>query len=63
MTTVAGLTRTAYGNGGPGSKANLSNPSGLRLDSSGNIYVADKNNAQIRKLNVATGDRRDRATG
>src|SRR5215475_13365317 len=38
------------GDGGPGTFASLGSPSGLALDSSGNLYIADWENSIIRKL-------------
>jgi hypothetical protein len=35
--------------------ASLSEPSRVAVDSSGNIYIADKNNQRIRKVTAATG--------
>ena len=42
--SVAGLTD------GPGTIAKFSNPIGIALDDSGNVYVADYNNVNIRKI-------------
>ncbi len=61
--TVSGIIKTVAGNGklgksgdgGPATDAQLSFPTGLTLDASGNIYIADLFNNQIRKVNVATG--------
>jgi sugar lactone lactonase YvrE len=50
VTTLAGLTGR-YGNaGGTGSAARFFFPSGLTVDSSGNVYVADTRNSTIRKV-------------
>lgn len=40
------------GDGGPANKAALNQPSGLAVDSSGNIYIADRGNYVIRKVTV-----------
>jgi hypothetical protein len=56
ITTVAGGVHGASfsGDGGPASKAGLSNPTGIGLDSLGNLYIVDAGNARIRKVeNVA----------
>jgi hypothetical protein len=48
---VAGTGITGYsGDGGPGIYAALSQPSGLAVDSAGNLYVADKGNNRVRKI-------------
>ena len=43
------------GDGGPASLAALSWPSGLALDASGNLFIADQYNHCVRKVNAATG--------
>jgi len=43
---VTGLTN------GDGATALFSNPQGIAVDASGNIYVADQDNNSIRKLTV-----------
>ncbi|HUO59096.1 MAG TPA: NHL repeat-containing protein [Candidatus Acidoferrales bacterium] len=56
ISTVAG-TGTA-GNGAPGGLAtttNLNGPSGVAIDGSGNLYIADTNNNLIRKVDLSTG--------
>src|SRR5271168_359052 len=55
VTTIAGLTRTAYGNGGAATAAYLGNPRGVTVDAAGNFYISDSDNNQIRKVNPATG--------
>jgi len=56
ITTVAGNGTDGFsGDGGPASAASLSNPSGTALDGAGNLFIADKNNQRIRRVNAATG--------
>ena len=58
LTTVAGSGIGGYddgysGDGGPATAANMYNPYGVAVDGAGNIYVADLNNARIRKVNTS----------
>lgn len=50
VTTLAGSARQNGSADGTGSSALFSFPSGVAVDASGNIYVADTNNSTIRKL-------------
>lgn len=43
------------GDGGPASNAQLNNPSGIALDSSGNLFIADTGNFCIRMVSQQTG--------
>ena len=53
ITTVAGTGVAGFsGDGGPATSAALNSPTGLALDSQGNIYVADTGNHRIRKINA-----------
>jgi hypothetical protein len=53
ITTFAGTGTNGFtGDGGPALYANLSNPSGLGLDSSGNVYIVDAGNRRIRKVDT-----------
>jgi sugar lactone lactonase YvrE len=54
VTTVAGNgMRGSIGDGGLTTKAELSFPSGIALDSAGNLYIADTSNDLVRKVNTA----------
>lgn len=56
ITTIAGTGTSSFsGDGGLATSATLSGPEGVGVDSNGNIYIADKFNAAIRKVTVATG--------
>jgi sugar lactone lactonase YvrE len=60
--TIVGTTvtvSTLAGNGivgflnGPGSSARFNNPSGIAVDSAGNVYVGDTDNHRIRKITTS----------
>jgi sugar lactone lactonase YvrE len=56
ITTVAGNGTAGYsGDGGAATSAELYYPSGIAVDGSGNIYIADSTNNRIRKVTAATG--------
>jgi uncharacterized protein (TIGR03437 family) len=57
ITTVAGSNGSAgfSGDGGKATSAKLNFPSGLAIDSAGNIYISDTSNNRVRKVTVATG--------
>ena len=51
LVAVAGNgTRGFSGDGGPATQATLSFPRDITVDQNGNLYVADSNNARIRKI-------------
>ena len=54
ITTVAGTgTRGFSGDGGSATSAGLNRPSGVAVDGAGNLYLADKNNHRIRKVDAS----------
>jgi trimeric autotransporter adhesin len=55
VTTVAGTGVAGYnGEGSPATNFQLSNPEGVALDGSSNVYIADENNSRIRRLTGTT---------
>jgi len=55
ITTVVGNgIQGNYGNGDTATLCELNNPTGVALDSMGNIYIADNENNSIRKVNFST---------
>jgi hypothetical protein len=56
ITTVAGSGRQGYsGDGGPATAATLNNLYSLQVATNGDIYIVDRLNAAIRKVEAATG--------
>src|ERR1035438_6602366 len=54
ISTVAGNTVAGFsGDGGPATAAEMNITPGVEVDSFGNIYIADKMNNRIRKVNTA----------
>lgn len=54
--TLAGTGGAGYaGDGGLAIRATLKSPTGIALDASGNVYVADRGNDLVRKIDAATG--------
>ena len=55
ITTVAGNGTAGYsGNGGPAKSAELFDPSGVVVNSSGNLYISDTDNNVVRKVTGST---------
>ena len=55
ISTVAGIAGSSGfgGDGGPATNALLTNPEGVIVDGAGNIYIADRYNHAIRRINTA----------
>ncbi len=52
ITTIAGTGTTGFsGDGGPAVKAQLNYPAGVAVDNKGNVYISDRSNDRIRKIN------------
>jgi hypothetical protein len=57
ITTVAGDGTAAFsGDGGPAVDAQLHTPSGIAIDSADNLYIADRTNNRIRRIDAISGD-------
>lgn len=56
ISTVAGTGAAGYsGDGGPATQATMNNLYSLVVDTNGDIYLADRLNAAVRKVDAATG--------
>lgn len=56
ITTVAGNGKKGYaGDGGPAVEAALDEPYGVVIDRAGNLYIADRLNRRVRRIDGATG--------
>ncbi len=54
ITTIAGTGTAGYfGDGGAATSAMINNPIALLTDNSDNIYIADRNNNRVRKINTS----------
>ena len=66
---VTGIITTRTGNGvqgfsgdgGPATGASLNNPTGVAVDGSGNVFIADRGNQRIRRVDAVTNIIRTRA--
>ena len=56
ITTVAGSGQAGYtGDGGPATQATMNEPYAVQVDGNGDLYVVDRLNAAIRKIDAANG--------
>ena len=56
ISTVAGNGEPGYaGDGGPAARASLNEPYGIAIDRAGNIFVADRLNRRVRRIDAAQG--------
>jgi DNA-binding beta-propeller fold protein YncE len=56
ITTVAGCAEPGYsGDGQPATRARFNEPYGIAVDKSGNVYVADRHNHCVRRIDAASG--------
>ena len=56
ITTVAGTGEVGYsGDGGPATRATMNQLYSLQVDTNGDIYIVDRLNAVIRKVDGSTG--------
>ncbi|PYU20129.1 MAG: hypothetical protein DMG30_22155, partial [Acidobacteria bacterium] len=55
QTVVGDGTPSYSGDGGPATSATLSNPNGIFVDASGNLFIADSGNNVIREVVATTG--------
>lgn len=58
MENIAGVYNKAgsMGDGGPANEALLNEPQGIAFDDDGNLYIADKYNNAVRKVDAVTGE-------
>lgn len=56
ITPYAGIDKPGFsGDGGPATLAHLWTPGGIALDAKGNLYIADRLNQRIRRVDAETG--------
>ncbi len=54
ITTIAGVGRWGFsGDGGPAAQAHLSAPSDVAVDAAGNLFIVDRGNERIRKVDTS----------
>jgi DNA-binding beta-propeller fold protein YncE len=56
ITTVAGCGEAGYaGDGGSATRARFNEPYGIAVDKAGNLYIADRHNHCVRRVDAASG--------
>jgi sugar lactone lactonase YvrE len=56
ITTVAGTGEAGFsGDGGPAPAAQLFSPAGIVVDVEGNLFIADRGNSRVRRVDLSTG--------
>ncbi len=56
ISTVAGNGTFGFsGDGGPATSASLAHPIGVAVDATGNLFISDRGNLRIRRVDAATG--------
>jgi DNA-binding beta-propeller fold protein YncE len=56
ISTIAGTGESGFsGDGGPATQARMNQPYGIVIDRSGNIYVADRLNGRVRRVDGTSG--------
>ncbi len=56
INTIAGTGLPGFaGDGGPAAIAQFSNPAGVAVNSSGDVFIADKSNSRVRMISGSTG--------
>ncbi len=56
ITTIAGTGTGSYsGDGGQATSATINTPTGIDIDSAGNVYFNEFHNHRVRKITVSTG--------
>jgi sugar lactone lactonase YvrE len=56
VTTIAGSGEKGYGgDGGPATQASLNMPHEIQFDAAGNLYIAERDNHVVRKVEAKTG--------
>jgi sugar lactone lactonase YvrE len=54
ITTIAGTGVAGFsGDGGPATQAEIAGPRGVSVDAAGNVYVTDRRNSRIRRVDPA----------
>ena len=57
ITTVAGRGRAGYsGDGGPATEATMNEPYAVQVDRNGDLYIVDRLNAVVRRVDAGTAD-------